>query len=422
MAANEQNIFRKVALERLSSPEQLDQLMRVISPVGWLALVPLLGLVVLAGVWGWLGSVPTKVGGRCVLINPVGLADVTSLAAGRVTQMLVGVGDFVRVDEVVARVAQPELEDRIEKAESRVRELEAQGRVVRSFAGRGTELTAQSVAQQRQNLQAQLRALQERGRILRERVQTQQQLLDQGLITHRQLLQTREELTKSELDAESVRGQVKQLELRRLETDKQGQNEIASIQAQINEARRVYESLLESRKQTTAVTSPHAGRVVDVRTAVGSLVAQGSSLMTVEKAASEAGGLQAVIYVPAADGRKVQQKMPAQVTPTTVKREEFGSMVGQVAYVSDYPATAQSMMLLLQNENLVRELMGSSPPTEIRAELSVAPTPSGYRWTSSSGPPAPVRSGTLCAAEIVVETQRPISLVIPVLKKSFGLD
>ncbi len=422
MPPAEQNIFRKVALERLSSPEQLDQLMRVIPPAGWVALVPLLGLVVLAGLWGWYGSVPTKVGGKCVLINPDGLADVTSLAAGRVSDVSVRVGDTVRADQIVARVAQPELADRIEKAGSRLRELEAQGRVVRSFAGRGSELSAQTVAQQKQGLQAQLRALQERARILRERVATQQQLLDQGLITQRQLLQTREEQTQAELDAESIRGQVKHLDLRRLETDKQGQNEIATIQAQINEAQRVQESLLESRKQMTAVTSPYAGRVVDVRTAVGSLVGQGSSLMTIEKAGAESGGLQAVIYVPAAEGRRVHLKMAAQVMPSTVKREEYGSMVGEVAYVSDYPATAQSMMLLLQNETLVRELMGSSPPTEIRAGLATATTASGYRWTSSAGPPAPVKSGTLCAAEIVVESQRPLSLVIPVLRKSMGLD
>ena len=422
MQPAQDKLFRKVALERLSSPEQLDQLMRVIPPMGWVALVPLFGLVVLAGLWGWFGSVPTKVAGKCVLINPVGLADVTSLAAGRVSEVTVSVGQSVKADQVIARVAQPELADRIEKAESRLRELQARGSIVRSFAGRGNELTAQTVAQQKQGLQAQLRALQERGGILKQRVATQQQLLEQGLITQRQLLQTREEQTQAELDAENIRGQVKTLDLRRLETDKQGQNEVATIQAEINEARRVLESLLESRKQMTSVTSPYAGRVVDVRTAVGSLVSQGSSLITIEKTGAETGGLQAVIYVPAAEGRKVQPQMAAQVVPSTVKREEHGAMVAQVGYVSDYPATAQSMMLLLQNETLVKELMGSSPPTEIRAELVAAATLSGYRWTSSAGPPAPVRSGTLCGAEIVVESQRPLSLVIPVLRKTVGLD
>ena len=113
----QQALFRKVALERLSSPEQLDTLMRVITPKAWLALAPLLGLIVLALIWGWFGSIPTKVAGKCILINPTGLADIASNASGRITAVTVRVGDVVKVGQQVALVAQPELLDRIEKAE-----------------------------------------------------------------------------------------------------------------------------------------------------------------------------------------------------------------------------------------------------------------------------------------------------------------
>ena len=54
-------IFRKVALDRLSSPEQLDTLMRVITPKAWLALCPLLMLILGGTVWGWFGSLPDKI-------------------------------------------------------------------------------------------------------------------------------------------------------------------------------------------------------------------------------------------------------------------------------------------------------------------------------------------------------------------------
>src|SRR5436190_22970479 len=114
----------------MPAPGQLDQYSRAAPPLGWLALIPLLGLIVVAALWGWFGSLPTKVSGRCVLINPVGLADVTSLSAGRVTELTVGLGDIVQLDEVVARLAQPELADKIEKAESPLRELEAEGKIV----------------------------------------------------------------------------------------------------------------------------------------------------------------------------------------------------------------------------------------------------------------------------------------------------
>jgi HlyD family secretion protein len=422
MQTDREKLFRKVALERLSSPEQLDQLMRVISPLGWLALLPLIGLIVMAVIWGWFGSIPTKVAGKCILINPVGLADVTSLTAGRVTEVAVRVGDIVHVGELVARVAQPELEDRIEKAESRLREAQSQGSIVRRFSGRGSELSAQNVAQQKQGLEAQLRALQERAGILNQRIETQQQLLSGGLITRQQLLQTQQELTQAKLDADSVRSQIKQLDLRLLETDKQAQSEVANIQSQISEAKRALDSLIENRKQMASVVSLYEGRVVDIKLGVGSLVVQGASIITIEKTSDRAGSLQAAIYVPAADGRKVRSKMTAQITPSTVKREEYGSIFGEVSYVSDYPATPQGMMLLLQNESVVKELTGKAPPTEIRATLEPAINFSGFRWSSTKGPPVHVRSGTLCDAEIIVDKQRPISLVIPVLKKSLGLD
>ena len=32
-------IFRKTALEKLSSPEQLDELMKITTPKGWVALI-----------------------------------------------------------------------------------------------------------------------------------------------------------------------------------------------------------------------------------------------------------------------------------------------------------------------------------------------------------------------------------------------
>ena len=59
---------------------------------------------------------------------------------------------------------------------------------------------------------------------------------------------------------------------------------------------------------------------------------------------------------------------------------------------------------------------------EVYATLKLDPsTTSGYQWSSSKGPPLKVVSGTLAASEIVVGTQRPISIVIPFLRKQTGI-
>ena len=62
-------IFRKAALERLSSPEQLDQLMQVTTPKGWLGLIALSGLLVMVVVFGFVARIPITVTGQCILLD-----------------------------------------------------------------------------------------------------------------------------------------------------------------------------------------------------------------------------------------------------------------------------------------------------------------------------------------------------------------
>jgi HlyD family secretion protein len=52
------SIFRKVSLDRLASPEQLDQAMQATTPGGWLALVAIALILVAAIGWGVAGAVP----------------------------------------------------------------------------------------------------------------------------------------------------------------------------------------------------------------------------------------------------------------------------------------------------------------------------------------------------------------------------
>jgi HlyD family secretion protein len=53
------DIFRKVSLERLSSPEQLDRTLTVTPTRSWIALLELLLLLGLAVAWGFEGVVST---------------------------------------------------------------------------------------------------------------------------------------------------------------------------------------------------------------------------------------------------------------------------------------------------------------------------------------------------------------------------
>lgn len=97
-------LFRRSALEHLSSPEQLDSLMQVTAPRAWIAL---LGLGILIGafvIWGVTGSVQVTTDGRGILIKGAGITTINAPSAGQVNDLYVGVDDTVGPGEIIARI------------------------------------------------------------------------------------------------------------------------------------------------------------------------------------------------------------------------------------------------------------------------------------------------------------------------------
>jgi HlyD family secretion protein len=76
------------------------------------------------------------------------------------------------------------------------------------------------------------------------------------------------------------------------------------------------------------------------------------------------------------------------------------------------------MRRVLKNQQLVSALSGTDAPYEVHARLVPDPrSASAYRWSSRRGPQVELQSGTLASASIVVERRRPISVVIPQLRR-----
>ncbi len=74
-------VFRKAALDRMSSPEQLDRLLRVTTPKAWLALLVTVGLLGAAAAWGFFGELTTRVTGQGVLIRSGGVRSTSPFAS-----------------------------------------------------------------------------------------------------------------------------------------------------------------------------------------------------------------------------------------------------------------------------------------------------------------------------------------------------
>jgi len=110
------------------------------------------------------------------------------------------------------------------------------------------------------------------------------------------------------------------------------------------------------------------------------------------------------------------------VSPSTVKREEYGAILGHVVWVSPFPATARAMTRYLGNEALAQKLMEQGPSIQVEVALERdRHTPTGFRWSSSTGPNVEISSGTLAQGSVVLKEDRPISLLIPRVRESLGL-
>jgi len=119
------SVFRKVSIERLSSPEQLDQKLTVVSPIGWIATISVAILILAAIIWGILGIIPNRVFGSGILMHSDGIVRITSHTGGRITEVNVRAGEHVESGQIVARVAQDELMRQIAQVQENIAALES---------------------------------------------------------------------------------------------------------------------------------------------------------------------------------------------------------------------------------------------------------------------------------------------------------
>jgi HlyD family secretion protein len=64
-----EQIFRQVALARMSSPDQLDQVVTITSAREWLTLLSVVLVVACFVVWGFTGSLPTSTEAPGILVS-----------------------------------------------------------------------------------------------------------------------------------------------------------------------------------------------------------------------------------------------------------------------------------------------------------------------------------------------------------------
>lgn len=168
-------------------------------------------------------------------------------------------------------------------------------------------------------------------------------------------------------------------------------------------------AVLSTRGGTTEVDAPVPGTIDQIYVTPGSFVGPGTPVAEMLPLGSP---MSALMFVGAGEGKALRVGMAADISPSTAPSSQYGSIRGVVTYISPLPLTQQRLVTLLGDRpGLVATVAQLGAPLEVAVTLlRDSGTPSGFAWTSGSGPGFDVTPGTLLTGSVLVSQQSPASI------------
>ncbi|MDG3444287.1 NHLP bacteriocin system secretion protein [Nitrospirillum amazonense] len=413
---------------RPANPDQLDRMVRVSFPLGWLVFGIFLAAVLGGLAWSLVATAPVKVAGNGVLQGSGGVALVTAPSSAAITALKASVGGAVHEGEIVAVLADPVLDARLETVQARLARLEAEEGRLKDFQARARAARTRDDEQRRQGWEQALQQARQREAALGQVLASQHELMGRGYATRERILMTENDRAQAQRDITAALNALNTLGVEADERAIEDERELLELESKIGQGRQDLAEALAERAARTEVRAPITGRVIELSAATGDRVAAGSALMRLvpEGRVVAGDGLVGILYVAPADGKKIRPGMAVQIIPSTVKVERDGFIHGEVIRVSETAATREAVQQTLKNDAFVTSLMANGPPFEVRVALRRDPaTVSGFAWSSSRGAARPVESGTVIKGGVVVERTRIIALAFPAIEPvldALGLD
>jgi HlyD family secretion protein len=415
-------MFRNAALERLNSPEQLDQRIGLIPPAMRLLAASASVIILAALAWAVFGTIPTRVAGRGVLLADRGANfAVSAVSAGLVLDVFVKPGDHVQAGAEIASIEQRLLSAQLENAIAQVERLEANLAKLKAADTAQIRHSEETAIRQQAAIDGQMAANEVRRDRLRQLVAGYESLRAKGMIAQAEVIARQEQYDQTAL--ELANGSAKKVEIEA--TLQKKRDDLADIerqkQAEIDVKKAAVDELRVQMTVGSIVKAPIGGVIQEVRVGRGDVATMGAVLATIGP--GNADHVEMLVLLGGERRKRVAVGMDARIVPDGTKKEEYGSMRGRVVSVSDSEVSQEHVEQILQNAQLTRRLIGDGSALLARIELVRSKAnASGYAWWSGAGPPYSITPGTVAEVDIIVDQVRPISLVIPALRKLLSLE
>ena len=413
--AKDQNLFRQKVIDRLRSPEQMDLLMTITDRKSWFALIGFSIVVVITVIWAFLGTIPKTVNAQGILLNRGGVFTLQATSSGTVQDVVVEVGELVKMGQVIAKISQGDLAREIKILEQQINGLTRRHEQLKNYGAASQILEDEKAQKERDLAEAAIQSAIQQISLLQERLKSEQKLFDKGLITKAQLDRTRQELQIQEQEQIRQQTRLKGIAVDKLQVTANQEREFIASEEMIRDANKRLDTMRAQFDKSSHVTSPETGIVTELRVNKGAEISQGMAILNLELDRGSQANLETIIYVPASEGKKIQAGMKVFLEPSTVKSQEWGFLLAEVFEVGKFPVSAEAMQRILGNQSLVQMFLQSSPASiAVKARLLKNPNSfSGLQWTTGTGPNLSINAGTMCHAKINIQEQAPITLLFP---------
>lgn len=165
------------------------------------------------------------------------------------------------------------------------------------------------------------------------------------------------------------------------------------------------------------VVAAEAGRVLSLLAVVGQVVPAGGTVAVAARTGRPGDRQVAMLFAPVSEAFRMSPGDRVDVAVDSAPRDTFGVVSGRVVSVAPIATDARQLALLLATDGAptgtARGAGGAGRVRLVTVELDRARTASGYRWSTSAGPPTPVEAGASVIGTIHEAPIRPIEWLLP---------
>jgi len=394
---------------RATESDQKD-LMQVTSFQGWVSLAAVGGALVAVIIWSLVGSIPERIEGQGIVVRGGGLRQIRASGGGTLTKLTLKIADNVADGQMVGEITQVGTSEDIKSKRQAYEQAQREYEISKAEEDASTA----GLRAQISGAEADKRSTQLLLQKSRDEYNRLKESLDKGLVTPKRVEQAQRDAAGFESQINGKDAQIATLNAQ----IRQVQQRLRAKEDAVAKARREFERVGNVSNSLAQVQSTVVGRVVEVKKRVGDLVQEGDVVATVEPPGA---GIEPIVYINSGNGKRIKPGMEAQVSPLTVRKEDYGFMKAKIGVVGEYPVTQEAVKAVTGNDQQVQELLAQGTKIEIHAVLQADPkAPSGYAWSTSGGPPFQIDGGTRVTVAVVVARKPPISYVLPIFKGTTG--